>query len=147
MDLFVLFNSSFTSVYRNFLMTSNIELINIAREDVLMESVFECYDDDELIQILASYSNFRLHLNSLPISNKSVILAAAHFVSLHVGLQRNMSATAGRQVQKGSPISPIAKDSVIGAYGLTHWYLTTYGIEYKQLESSGNSFSSFATGI
>lgn len=123
------------------------ELVNEVRSDAVLSGVFECYDDDELGYILASYNNFRLHLTTQAISNRSVILAAAHFVSLHGNIQRNMQATMARQVQKASPVEPIVKDVVNSKYGSNHWKLTSYGIEYESLSVAGNTFYSQSYGI
>lgn len=122
-------------------------LLQLARFDFLVSEVFKCFADVELESILTQYETFRLHLTSQTISDRSVVLAAAHFITFHEQLQRNMSATAARQVIEGKPIAPITSDVALSKYGATHWSMTIYGIEYQQLAVGGNEFSSMAFGI
>lgn len=128
--------------------TSIEDLVSIARNSTLTADVFKCFADVELEDIVRTYGGFfRLQLTDQVISDRSVVLAAAHFVTLHGLLQRNMSATAARQSTKGTPISPLMHQVISSEYGGQHWMLTSYGIEYQQLQVVANQLSSLAFGI
>lgn len=122
-------------------------LLDLINSDSIISDALSCYSQDEIESYLNIYSSFRLHLISQKDSDRSVILAMTHFLKLHTDINRNMSATSARQVTKGTKIEPISANSIISQYGQNHWLLTSFGIEYQQLQVCGNVYSSLAFGI
>jgi hypothetical protein len=122
-------------------------LLNLISSDVIFSEVFSCYTPEETENYLRTFESFRLHLTSQGISDRSVVLATAHFLQLHSNISRNMQATSSRQVTQGKTIEPISPNLIISRYGSNHWYLSSFGIEYYQLSQAGNEYSALAIGI
>lgn len=126
---------------------SQSDLLSLARNDILLSEVFKCFADVELEEILKTYQSFRVHLTSQAVSDRSVVLSATHFITLHGLLQRNMMTTTARQASKSAAVSPISPQVLSSKYGEQHWSMTSYGLEYQQLQIAGNTSSSLAFGI
>jgi hypothetical protein len=122
-------------------------LLELIANDVVLTDAFSCYSATETENYLRTFQSFRLQLTTQAISDRSVVLATAHFLQLHSLISRNMQATSSRQVTQGKTIEPISPNLIISRYGLNHWYLSSFGIEYYQLSQTGNEYSTLAIGI
>jgi hypothetical protein len=122
-------------------------LLEIIYQDTLISDALSCYSQTDLEYYLSTYSTFRLHLISQRDSDRSVVLATTHFLKLHSEVSRNMTAMTARQVTKGTKIEPISTNLILSQYGSNHWLLSSFGIEYQQLQQCGNVYSAIGFGI
>lgn len=112
-------------------------LVKMAKYDPSLSGVFCCYSDDEIVEFCNHYQSFRL-----PglYSDRSLLLAVAHFLTLHTSINRNMASVMGRQATKPTPLYPIDEKA-------TDWRLTSFGIEYQNLLKPFRAFCSQSWGI
>jgi hypothetical protein len=113
-------------------------IINMAKNDPTFANIFCCYDDETIISFSKSFSQFRIGDN-----NRSLLLAIAHYLTLHVAINRNMTATLARQSADGKTLATLDLKNL----NMGNWNLTSFGLEYESLLKPAIAFAGMAFGI
>ena len=121
-----------------------------AKTNVLYEPVWKCFEWDTVAMLLDSYSNYQLCTSG---GEWSVLLAATHFVQLHMRINPNFGMAASKQAALGRAVTPMHpavlhnRGIINSNYGSNHWSMSTYGLEYQTLLKGPVALAGMAWGI
>jgi hypothetical protein len=119
--------------------------VYLAKNDPRYSPLFGCYEYTEIASVLDAYLCF--HICGCG-GQRSVLLAAAHFVQLHTEI--NPATLIGWMKMASKPtavMSPLPDAILKSKHGDRHWNLTTYGMEYQEIRKPAIALAGLAWGI
>jgi hypothetical protein len=121
-----------------------------AKTNPIYESVWKCFDFQTTANILDQYSTYQLCTLG---GEWSVLLAATHFIQLHLRINPNFGLAASKQASLGRSVAPMHpailhnRGIINSNYGSNHWSFSSHGLEYQTLLKGPVALAGMAWGI
>lgn len=121
-----------------------------AKTNPIYEPVWKFFSFHETARLLDQYSAYQLFTAG---GEYSVLLAASHFVQLHLRINPNLGLAASTQASIGKAVAPINvalfhnKGIINSNFGSNHWSFSSHGLEYVTLMKGPVALAGMAWGI
>jgi hypothetical protein len=120
------------------------QIVLSAKQNPRFSGLFGCMKDCDLQSFLCCYEKYR----TPGCGDNSVLLAAAHFLTLQMSGQILTQTTFRTQAKNGKPLKAFDLSGNAVNKNNEHWYLTAYGLEYFQMfERPAIAVAAMAWGV
>jgi hypothetical protein len=113
------------------------QIVARAKSNPMFSGLFGCMKDCDLQEFLCCYEKYRIP----GCGDTSVLLAAAHFITLQTSGQMLAQGTLRNQSKKGKALK------AFDVSGNDQWYLTSYGLQYQEFKRPAVAVAAMAWGV